>query len=131
MTSSKHPLAALAVYIAVLLTLLGGIGIALATVVRSTGAATASPQEKTALQVQVESAREVREALARPIAGPTPLGPITAKLAKPPAKVAALPTPKRNTEQAMRRGREAFASIDAPPTDSFFGFLGFDRHTMR
>jgi hypothetical protein len=79
--------------------------------------------------VQLESAREIRQALARPIPQPERLAPITAK----PAKVAAArTTPKKhNSDAAMRQSRQAFASFDQPgqrrqsETQGFFGFLAF------
>ena len=131
MTNQKHPLAALAVYGVVAFTLMGGIGLGVAAIATTAVVSSPSVQDKTALQLRIESAREVREALAKPVPAPAPLPPITAKLERPVPKVAARPAPQRNPEYAMRQARQAFASIDGPPPQpqSFFSFLGFDRHT--
>jgi hypothetical protein len=49
-------------------------------------------REKTVLYERIAAAREVKEALRRPIPRPEPLGPITAKVANPQgSKVAAVP----------------------------------------
>ena len=50
-------------------------------------------QEKTVLNQRLESAREIRQALARPVPPPDPLPPINAKLANP-EKVANVEQPK-------------------------------------
>jgi hypothetical protein len=42
-----------------------------------------SPREKTILDARIATAREVKEALRRPIPRPEPLGPITARVANP------------------------------------------------
>ena len=116
------------VYAAVAATLLAGMGVALTAVTSSVVSQPAVARAKTPFEIQLDSAREVREALAKPIPAPQPLPQITAKLEKPIAKVAAarpLP-PKRNTEVAMRESRQAFASIDPPaPPQSFFEFMAF------
>src|SRR5215218_8060458 len=53
-------------------------------------------QEKTLLNERIESAREIRRALARPVPPPDPLPPITAKLANPEkAKLAASGKPPK------------------------------------
>ena len=114
-------------YVAVAGTLVGGIGVALTVVTSSVVSQQSVTRVKTPFEIQLDSAREVREALAKPIPAPQPLPKITAKLEKPIAKVAArsLP-PKRNTEVAMRESRQAFASIDPPaPPQSFFEFMAF------
>jgi len=128
MATQKHPLSALAVYIAVVMTLLGGIGLALATIVSSSGASPQIIQDKTLLQVQIDGAREVRASLAKPIPAPEPLPQITAKLQKPVAKAVAIRSaPKRNSDVAMREARQVFARIDPPAREqSFFErLLGF------
>jgi hypothetical protein len=56
-------------------------------------AARRSEQEKTLLNERIESAREIKRALARPVPPPEPLPPITAKLANP-TKVANPEEPK-------------------------------------
>jgi hypothetical protein len=133
-TTQRNILTATVIYGAVAFTLIGGIGISLATIVTAVKSAPVV-QAKTPLQVQIESAREVREALARPVLAPDPLPPITAKLErkleKPVLKVAARPAPQRNREYAMRQAHQAFANMGPPTPPPFFGFMAFDRHAMR
>jgi hypothetical protein len=83
---------------------------------------------KSAIESQLKSAREIREALAKPIPQPQRLGPIASKPAKPaPNFAAAKPAVKKpNSEAAINQGRQAFANIDAPrEPQGFFGLLSF------
>jgi hypothetical protein len=84
-------------------------------------------REKTRLEIVATNAREIRAALAVPVAGPEPLGPVRNRAAnamggpKGASKLAAREQkPKLSTE-----AKEAFASssIDAPR-----GYETFDRH---
>lgn len=62
-----------------------------------------SPREKTVLDERIATAREIKNALRRPIPGPEPLSPITAKLAHPPSsKLASVPQKKIKLPQAAR-----------------------------
>jgi hypothetical protein len=76
----------LTVYVSVLgtLTLCAGYAYSTGTFEIEEGAAQ-SLREKTILAERIATAREIKEALGRPISRPEPLGPITAKLANPPA----------------------------------------------
>jgi hypothetical protein len=69
--------------------------------------------EKTLLDYRVESSREIRQALAKPIPRPEPLGPITAKLAGSieATKLAAKP-------KLSKQARDAFANADLPAVPS-------------
>ena len=128
--NNRSPVANALVYAAVVATLVGGIGAALAVVSASVVSHESAARTKTPFELQLESAREVRQALAKPIAAPQPLPPITAKLEKPVVKVAAVrpAPPKRNAEVAMRRARQVFASMEPPPPPpSMFGFMPFGR----
>jgi hypothetical protein len=128
MMNNRSSILSLAMYVAVAGTLVGGIGVALTVVASTVVSHEAVARAKTPFEIQLESAREVREALAKPIPAPQPLPQITAKLEKPVAKVAATRplSPKRNTEVAMRQSRQAFASIDPPAQpQSFFEFMAF------
>jgi len=128
MMSSRSSVLSLSVYVAVAATLVGGIGIALTAVTISVTSEQSVARAKTPFEIQLDSAREVREALAKPIPAPEPLPKITAKLEKPLAKVVATRSapPKRNTEVAMRESRRAFASIEpSAPPQSFFEFMAF------
>lgn len=123
--NNRNTASVLVVYSVVVATLVGGIGIALAMVSGSAGSLEQSTRAKTPFEIQLQSAREVREALAKPVARPEPLAPITARLEKPVAKLAAVrPAPKRNPELAMRQAQQAFANIE-PESQSFFSFLAF------
>ena len=60
-----------------------------------------SRREKTVLDERIATAREIKEALRRPIPRPEPLGPITAKLANPQgSKMASSPGKKIKLSQA-------------------------------
>ena len=123
--SSRSSVLSLSVYVAVAATLVGGTGVALTAVTISVTSEQSVARAKTPFEIQLDSAREVREALAKPIPAPEPLPKITAKLEKPIAASRPLP-PKRNTEFAMRESRQAFASIDSPAApQSFFEFMAF------
>ena len=127
--SSRSSVLSLSVYVAVAATLVGGIGIALTAVTISVTSEQSVARAKTPFEIQLDSAREVREALAKPIPAPEPLPKITAKLEKPLAKVVVATRsapPKRNSEVAMRESRRAFASIEpSAPPQSFFEFMAF------
>ena len=89
----------LLIYVSVLgiLALIVGYGFTKVTVA-SEEATRRSEQEKTVLAERIESAREIRRALARPVPPPDPLPPVTAKLAhqleEPQQKLAATGTTK-------------------------------------
>ena len=126
--NNRSSVSSLVMYVAVAATLVSGIGVALTVVTSSVASQHAVARVKTPFEIQLDSAREVREALARPIPAPQPLPQITAKLEKPITKVAArsVPLKRTNTEVAMRESRQAFASIDPPaPPQSFFEFMAF------
>jgi hypothetical protein len=125
--NNRSSISGLIMYVAVAGTLLGGIGVALTVVTSSVASEPSVTRVKTPFEIQLDTAREVRDALAKPIPTPQPLPQITAKPDKPIAKVAARSVPpKRNTEVAMRESRQAFASIDSPAApQSFFEFMAF------
>ena len=125
---NRSSVAVLSVYLTVMAALIGSIGVALA-MLGGAVVSEPSPRAKSSFEIQLESAREIREALAKPIPQPERLTPITAK----PAKVAAArAAPKRqNADVALRQSRQAFAHIDQPSPrqqsepQGFFGFLAF------
>jgi len=111
------------VYAAVVAALVCSIGIALA-IVSGSIVSEQAPRPKTAFEIQLENARDIRQALAKPIPQPERQAPITAK----PAKIAtAKPAPKKpNPEVGMRQARQAFASIeDRRSPQTFFGLMSF------
>ena len=72
----------LLIYIGAAATALSVVVLGLTAVVKaSTGLGQASPREKTVLELQVESSRNIRRALATPVVTP-PLSPITARPAR-------------------------------------------------
>jgi hypothetical protein len=90
---------------------------------------------KTAIESQLASAREIREALARPIARPEPLPPISSKVKAAEAKagetrvaeVNAEPPPKKRHRVKARpwfQARQAFASFE-PYRQQPFLFMSF------
>ena len=125
--NNRSSVLSVVMYLAVAATLVGGMGVALTAVASSVVSQQSVARAKTPFEIQLDSAREVRAALAKPIPAPQPLPEITAKLEKPIAKVAARSVPPgRNTEVAMRESRQAFASIEPPaPLQSFFEFMAF------
>jgi hypothetical protein len=69
--------------------------------------------EKTLLDYRVESSREIRQALSKPIPRPEPLGPITAKLAR------SVEAPKLAAKPKLsKQATDAFASADLPVVPS-------------
>ena len=122
----RSPISNLAIYAAVLSTQLGGLGVSLVILSAAILSQETQVRAKTPFEIQLESAREIRQALAKPILGPPPPPPITGKLEKPVPKLAAVrPTsPKRNREAAMREARQVFASMSpSPPAQSYLGFM--------
>jgi flagellar basal body-associated protein FliL len=128
-SQAKPKKTALSIYIVVATTVVCGIGVALVMVVASSAGMQQSTKARSPLEAQVASAREIRQALARPIASAEPLPPISSKVNKPTVKVAdakADPPPKPRRPKIMRQAREAFASIEPfQQRLSFFQFLAF------
>jgi len=79
--------------------------------------------EKTLLDYRVESSREIRQALSKPIPRPEPLGPITAKLARSLEATTLAAKPKLSKQAA-----DAFASADLPTVSSRTNAVP-DRHS--
>jgi len=114
----------LTVYVGVLGTLALCVGYAYSSVTFETeGWETQSRREKTVLDERIATAREIKEALRRPLPRPEPLGPITAKLANPQgSKMASAPEKKIKLPQtaldAMAMDQSgARASVSYPAID--------------
>jgi len=75
------------------------------------------------LDYRVESSREIRQALSKPIPRPEPLGPITAKLARSLEATTLAAKPKLSKQAA-----DAFASADLPTVSSRTNAVP-DRHS--
>ena len=75
-------------------------------------------REKTLLEERVESARQIRDALAKPIPPPEPLTPVTAKVERKPPTVAAV---KANRPSVGKQARDAFAQHETGPAENETG----------
>jgi hypothetical protein len=75
------------------------------------------------LNAQLETARAVREALAKTIPGPAPLGPITAKLANPVPLMARVEKLKHRKPNAAMNAM----AMDLPPAARTFQYPPVDR----
>jgi hypothetical protein len=98
-------------------------GIGLAVVVKTAaGLSQPAAREKTLLDLRIESSREIREALAKPVAGPEPLPPITtANLAR------GLLAAKLPRVKLAKEASDAFASSDWSAQSR--STVQYDRHT--
>ena len=133
----------LTVYVGGLGTLALCAGYAYSSVNFKTEAGTVqSRREKTILDERIATAREIKEALRRPIPRPEPLGPITAKLANPQSsKMASAPNKKIKLPQAAldamamdQRGKRPSVSYSVVDRAGAGGWLGIpvmaDRHSI-
>lgn len=76
------------------------------------GAPNLLPQENretSAMEIQLQTARDIRAALSRPIAAPRPLPPITAKLANPHPSVAQIKPDTPEPKALSKTARNALA----------------------
>jgi hypothetical protein len=86
--------------------------------------------EKTILEQRIESAREVRAALAKGVAKPEPLPPITAKLARDLKAVQSAATIMPERPKLTAQARNAFASTDFSAAQPYSrSYSSFDRHS--
>jgi hypothetical protein len=105
-----------------LMTLLACSGVGLAVLVKAAaGLSQPAAREKTLLDLRIESSREIREAFAKPVAGPEPLPPITTNLAR--GFLAAKPPRVKFAKEAS----DAFASSDWSGQSR--STVQYDRHT--
>jgi hypothetical protein len=87
---TRSPASVVFAYFGALTAAFAVIGFGLTAVVKASARLSgASPREKTVLELQVESAREIRRALAIPVSIP-PLPPITARPARDSREIAAM-----------------------------------------
>ena len=119
MQRRRSVLALLAIYATIIGTLIAATSFSLIWMIDGSAAFSRAPdREKTVLDQRIESAREVRRALAKRIPPPAPLPPITAKLERP-VQTAAAKNPRISTE-----ARDAFASMNTPS----YSYNAYDRH---
>jgi len=127
MTGTEDTLRALAIYASVAGVLIGAFGAGAMVIAAHAPGKEQSMQDKSPLQARLDSAREIKEALARPIPAPERLGPISSKL-KPrlqQAKVAELKAPpKPKPRRVAPQVREVFASFEPQP-EPFFQLFAF------
>jgi hypothetical protein len=121
----------LLVYIGAIFTALAVIALGLMAIVQASAALfQSSPQEKTVLELQVETARESRRALAVPVVIP-PLPPITASLARDVRAVATAQVrkPARRAIPTEALNAMAMDQSEATPRTSH-SYAAPDRHAI-
>src|SRR6476659_7015757 len=106
------------------------VGLGLTAVVKAASALSQQTQrERTMLDLRMESSREIRQALAKPLPQPEPLPPITARLHHAAGFAVASINPDRGklTDEA----RSAFASPRWPSSGTQLkAYAEFDPHTL-
>src|SRR6478672_7385208 len=119
----------LAIYFGIIGTLVAGAGLGLTKIVdASAGMALHSGREKSLLDERIATARNIKQALAKPVARPEPLAPITAKPEHAASKVAAAPTSARPRLPA--EARDALASADFSARSQSRPALSYGRHAV-
>jgi hypothetical protein len=88
-----------------------------------------APQEKTLLDLRMESFREVQQALAKPQPHPEPLPPITTRVTH--AARSAVSPSKADQRKLMDEARGAFARIEPSSGVQPSAFAEPDRHAVR
>lgn len=102
-------------YVGIIAAAAGGIAFSLQMVVQaSAGLSQITERDKTLLDLRIESAREIRQALNTPIRRPEPLPPITARVANAEAAKA----PRSGRVALTQEARDALASSDWSPSPS-------------
>ena len=104
-------------YFGVLATALSVVALGLTAVVKaSAGLSDGTARERTLLELQVESSREIRRALATPVSHPPRLPPITARPARDIRESAAAQT--RNPVQ-LKPSQEAMNAMAMDPSGTY------------
>jgi hypothetical protein len=103
---SRSQFSVVLIYFGVLATALSVVALGLTVAVKaSAGMSEVSAREKTLLELQVESSREIRHALATPVSRPPRLPPITARPARDLRRIAAMqakkPVQMKPSQEAM------------------------------
>jgi hypothetical protein len=121
----------LILYVAVVGFALASIASALTAVMNAAaGTAQQTQRERTLLDVRMDSAREIRQALARPVPRPAPLPPLPTRVTR--AFGSTVAASIMHQSQLTDVARDAFATMEpvslvAQPT----AYAGSDRHTVR
>jgi hypothetical protein len=121
-------------YFAVIAVALSALALGTTAIVKaSTGMSEASARDKTLLELQVESSREIRRALATPVAVPAKLPPITARPARDIRTAAAHTTkpvqPKLSQEAMNAMAMDQSAAYSSSAQSSPQNYSVRDRHT--
>ncbi len=120
-------------YFAVIAMALSALALGTTAIVRaSAGVSEASARDKTLLQLQVESSREIRRALATPVATPAKLPPITARPARDirAAALAAKPVKMKPSQEAMNAmAMDQSGTYSSSIQSSSQDYAVRDRHT--
>jgi len=121
-------------YFAVIATALSTLALGTTVIVKaSTGMSEVSARDKTLVELQIESAREIRRALATPVAIPEKLPPITARPARDIRAAAALHPTKPAQSKLSQEAMNAMAMDQSAPDSSFRSrsqdYPVRDRHT--
>ena len=131
--NSRSQSSVIVTYFAVIAAALSALALGTTVIVKaSTGVSEASVRDKTMLELQVESAREIRRALATPVAVPAKLPPITARPARD-IRAAALPAkpvrakPSQEAMNAMAMDQSGAYSSSVQSSSQNYSVR--DRHT--
>ena len=119
----------LAIYFGIIGILVAGAGLGLTKIVdASTGMARHSEREKSLLDERLATARNIKQALAKPVPRPEPLAPITAKPEHAAPKLAAAIKP--GGARLSVTARDSMASVDFPAQSQSRPAGNYDRHAV-
>ena len=135
--NSRNQSSVIVTYFAVVAAALSALALGTTVIVKaSTGMSETSARDKTLLELQVESAREIRRALATPVATPAKLPPITARPARDIRAAAAHQSTKSAHAKLSQEAMNAMAMDQTPTYSSSSPFQSSsqdysvrDRHT--
>ena len=110
---------------------LGGIAFGLTAVVKAaTGLSQQTQREQSLLDRRMESSREIRQALAKPLPRPEPLPPITARVAHDVGS--GVVASRADRRKLMDEARDAFAGIKLSSSGvQSSAYAESDRHAVR
>lgn len=118
-------------YVAVTGVALGGVAFGLTAVVNAaTGLSQQTQREQSLLALRMESSREIRQALAKPLPRPEPLPPITARLAHDVGS--GVVASRADRRKLMDEARDAFAGMELSSSGAqSSAYAESDRHAVR
>ena len=124
-------------YLGVVVALVGAVALGAGAAYQSVAATPvddpiAESPERTRISINVESARAIRAALAKPIVRPEPLPPITATLANPGPRTATAERERKPVKAAKRPklSNEALNAMAMDVPQPARANLEFDRHKV-